>query len=254
MSKRGELTIGVTGRRHIVPAAVEAVERGARELLRAHVDAFDGPVRVCTGLAVGADSIMARIVLDEKKRRPAGKLRLAAVLPRALESYELDFKTAPDASGLSQRAAFRELLAQCDETVELVNAAEDAVGVRSARRLARRKLRRSLFVLERGRVDGQAGRNGRRHAEKITARAGRRLDRLWNSNAGSFAQKESGRNETLRSRTARRGWPNRRAPRSGRRNGRLAPPRGTPLLISRRERLLRVRLDSTGDVGRRLTR
>ena len=127
MSKRGELTIGVTGRRHIVPEALEAVERGARELLRAHVDAFDGPVRVCTGLAVGADSIMARIVLDEKKRRPAGKLRLAAVLPRALESYELDFKTAPDASGLSQRAAFRELLAQCDETVELANAAEDAV-------------------------------------------------------------------------------------------------------------------------------
>ena len=116
-----ELTIGVTGRRHIVPAALDAVERGARELLRGHVDAFDGPVRVCAGLAIGADSIMARIVLDEKKRRSDGKL------PRALESYELDFKTSPDASGLSQRAAFRELLAQCDEIIELANPAEDAL-------------------------------------------------------------------------------------------------------------------------------
>ena len=128
MNEKGILTIGVTGRRHIVPEALEAVESSARlflqEVLREN---SDDEVRLCTGLAIGADSLIARLAFEERERDPNAKLRVAAVLPADLERYERDFKTTRDASGRSELDAFRDLLARCDETICLANPEEDAV-------------------------------------------------------------------------------------------------------------------------------
>ncbi|MBR5759628.1 MAG: hypothetical protein IKX88_13645 [Thermoguttaceae bacterium] len=127
MNEKGILTVGVTGRRHIVPEALEAVETSARlflqEVLRAH---SGDEVRLCTGLAVGADSLIAKLAFKERERNSNAKLRVVAVLPADLTRYERDFKTNPDASGKSELDAFRELLAQCDETICLANPEEDA--------------------------------------------------------------------------------------------------------------------------------
>jgi hypothetical protein len=125
MNQRKLLTIGVTGRRHIVPEALEAVERSAREFVQRVVRERQGEIRICTGLAVGADSIVARVALDAKKQG-ADNLRLTAVLPADPERYERDFKRTPDASGVAQLDAFRALLAQCDETISLADPEADA--------------------------------------------------------------------------------------------------------------------------------
>ncbi|MBP5622239.1 MAG: hypothetical protein J6X44_09515, partial [Thermoguttaceae bacterium] len=61
MNEKGIFTIGVTGRRHIVPDALEAVENSARLFLQAVLrERSDDEVRLCTGLAIGADSLIAR--------------------------------------------------------------------------------------------------------------------------------------------------------------------------------------------------
>lgn len=106
------LVVGVTGRRRVAPESIPALERASTRLTRALVETLRAPIVVCTGLAVGADSIAARAVLEEKKRRPATAPRLRAVLPMPRRDYEEDFK--PD-----ELSEFRALLARCDEVVEL---------------------------------------------------------------------------------------------------------------------------------------
>ena len=66
-----EIVVGVTGRRHIVPDAIPAIENASRLLTRTLNDAAEetgATIWVCTGLAVGADTVAARAVLEEKER------------------------------------------------------------------------------------------------------------------------------------------------------------------------------------------
>ena len=109
-----ELVVGVTGRRHIVPDAIPAIESASRSVMRALNDAAErrgATVWVCSGLAVGADTIAARAVLEEKGNNPASRLRLRAVLPMPREDYRDDFAA-------DELAEFESLLTRCDDVVE----------------------------------------------------------------------------------------------------------------------------------------
>ena len=109
-----ELVVGVTGRRHIVPDAIPAIESASRSVMRALNGAAErrgATVWVCSGLAVGADTIAARAVLEEKGNDPASRLRLRAVLPMPRDDYREDF--APN-----ELDEFESLLSRCDDVVE----------------------------------------------------------------------------------------------------------------------------------------
>lgn len=118
------IRLAITGRRHIVPSSERAVVASAREFLSAV--AKTRHVEIYTGLAVGADSIAARLALELRETDSSARTRLIGVLPAALERYERDFKETPDASGVSERDAFRALLSRCDETICLADPEEDA--------------------------------------------------------------------------------------------------------------------------------
>ena len=109
-----EIVVGVTGRRHIVPDAIPAIENASRLLTRTLNDAAEetgATIWVCTGLAVGADTVAARAVLEEKERGAGSRLRLRAVLPMPHEDYRDDFKS-------DELEEFESILSRCDEIVE----------------------------------------------------------------------------------------------------------------------------------------
>lgn len=120
------LKIGITGRRNIVPKAESAVTEGARTLLTAIAREYPGRIEICSGMAVGADSIAARLAL-ELKEKFGSKIGLTAVLPAALERYEQDFKTTSENGELSQLETFRALTSRCGETICLGDPKVDAV-------------------------------------------------------------------------------------------------------------------------------
>ncbi len=115
------LTIGATGRRHIVPSAVTRVEESTRVVLRLlfeESDARDVDVIVATGLAIGADSLIAQVALEE--RGAGSRVRLRAVLPTPREDYARDFRAEARRVGeVAERDCYYRLLARCDEVVEL---------------------------------------------------------------------------------------------------------------------------------------
>ena len=109
-----EIVVGVTGRRHIVPDAIPAIENASRSLTRTLNDAAEetgATIWVCSGLAVGADTVAARAVLEEKERGAGSRLRLRAVLPMPHEDYRDDFKS-------DELEEFESILSRCDEIVE----------------------------------------------------------------------------------------------------------------------------------------
>ncbi|MGI6400616.1 MAG: hypothetical protein ACOX0A_00605 [Thermoguttaceae bacterium] len=106
------LHVGVTGRRHIVPSAVPAIERATQSILRTLNESDAECVVVSTGLAVGADSIVARVLLDLREREPNFRLRLRALLPMSLDDYEDDFNK-------NELRELHSILAQCDDVTAL---------------------------------------------------------------------------------------------------------------------------------------
>lgn len=129
LEKTGAPLIGVTGRRHIVPEALGAVEAAARTALRALVAGAeeDGrPIYVATGLAIGADQLAAKLVLEAKAeaaaRGEASPLRLVALLPMSVAEYRRDFSTKPgtgETASVSELDDFNRYLALADLVVEI---------------------------------------------------------------------------------------------------------------------------------------
>ena len=129
LEKTGAPLVGVTGRRHIVPEALGAVESAARAALRALVAAVeeDGrPIYVATGLAIGADQLAAKLVLEARAeaaaRGEASPLRLVALLPMSVAEYSSDFSTEPgtgETPSASELDDFNRYLASSDLVVEI---------------------------------------------------------------------------------------------------------------------------------------
>ncbi len=139
---RESFIVGTTGRRHIVEGAREASAASTARLLAALEDAFGGvdgweTLTICTGLAVGADTIMARAVLAAREANPSTKLRLRAVLPMDPAEYERDFKGA-------ELTEFRAILDAADET-EILPTERDASGAVADRMAQYMKLRDYLL-------------------------------------------------------------------------------------------------------------
>lgn len=111
------LIVGVTGRRHVVKESLGAVEKAAREALRAICASIPAGTRVFldSGLAVGADSIAARACVAESAADETFPMRLRAVLPMSCEKYRDDFKG-------DELQDFEALLANAKEIVELPEA------------------------------------------------------------------------------------------------------------------------------------
>ncbi len=118
-AKKRTLRIGVTGRRHIVPASEAKVVESARALLRAIAERYDGVIEIYTGLAVGADQIAAQLAFETREAVPGAQIRVIAVTPKTIAAYEHDFKRTPEANGASQLETFRALLARCDDVIDL---------------------------------------------------------------------------------------------------------------------------------------
>lgn len=128
LEKTGARLVGVTGRRHIVPEALAAVESAARTALRALVAASeeDGrPIWVATGLAIGADQLAAKLVLEARTaaaRNAASPLRLIALLPMSVAEYSSDFSSKPgtgETASASELDDFNRYLASADLVVEI---------------------------------------------------------------------------------------------------------------------------------------
>lgn len=129
LEKTGARLVGVTGRRHIVPEALGAVESAARTALRALVAAAeeDGrPIYVATGLAIGADQLAAKLVLEARAeaaaRGEASPLRLVALLPMSVVEYRRDFSMKPGTgktASASELDDFNRYLASSDLVVEI---------------------------------------------------------------------------------------------------------------------------------------
>lgn len=101
-----KMTIGVTGHRDLLPAEVPAIAQRVRDFFRTLAAQYPAlQLELITGLADGADSLVAEVALELG-------LPVVAVLPVAQASYEQDFSTDNDANGDSPRARFRRLLGQ----------------------------------------------------------------------------------------------------------------------------------------------
>lgn len=156
LSAAESLTIGVTGRRFIVPEALERVEASARAFLRRISENWTktGPIFVLTGLAIGADQLAARLVLEEKARNPRSPLRLVAVLPMDAEEYSNDFSTAPGTNGLSELDEFRRFLAASDYIFAVPPTSDDLERARRAEKFDRvgRYAALGEFLVERSQI------------------------------------------------------------------------------------------------------
>lgn len=129
LEKTGAPLVGVTGRRHIVPEALTAVESAARTAARALIAAAeeDGrPIYVATGLAIGADQLAAKLILEARAeaaaRGEASPLRLVALLPMSVAEYRRDFSTKPgtgETASASELDDFNRYLASADLVVEI---------------------------------------------------------------------------------------------------------------------------------------
>jgi hypothetical protein len=94
------LTVGVTGHREIAESCTASIEAAVDTLLaKLREKAPDAPLLLLTGLAEGADRLVARLA---QERHGA---ELAVVLPRAADSYRHDFATP------ASKAEFDRLLA-----------------------------------------------------------------------------------------------------------------------------------------------
>lgn len=105
------LVVAVTGHRDLVAGEIPGIRERARQLFRRLQDDYpDRRVQVISGLAEGADQLVAEVALQEG-------LPLVAVLPMPKSLYQRDFETA------EARARLDALCARAIECVELPPAA-----------------------------------------------------------------------------------------------------------------------------------
>lgn len=164
LEKTGARLIGVTGRRHIVPEALGAVESAARTASRALVAAAEEsgrPVYVATGLAIGADQLAAKLVeearAEAEARDAASPLRLVALLPMSVEEYRRDFSTKPgtgETASASELDDFNRYLASADLVVEIEPTAANVERTKRGEPLDRTAQYAALgdFLVERSRL------------------------------------------------------------------------------------------------------
>jgi len=164
LEKTGARLVGVTGRRHIVPEALTAVESAARTASRALVAAAeeDGrPIYVATGLAIGADRLAAKLVEEARAeaaaRDAASPLRLVALLPMSVEEYRRDFSTQPgtgETASASELDDFNRYLASADLVVEIEPTAANVERTKRGEPLDRTAQYAALgdFLVERSRL------------------------------------------------------------------------------------------------------
>ena len=87
-------TIGVTGHRQIAASCTAKIEAAVLSILEGvRAKAPDAPLLLLTGLAEGADRLVARLAVERFGAE------LVAVLPRAADDYRQDFATAARAAG-----------------------------------------------------------------------------------------------------------------------------------------------------------
>lgn len=102
------LTIGVTGHRQISADCTAAIEAAVISLLdRVRKSAPDTPIVLLTGLAEGADRMVARLARD------CAGAELIVVLPRPAESYRDDFATAESKAEFDGLLATARLVVTC---------------------------------------------------------------------------------------------------------------------------------------------
>ena len=164
LEKTGAPLVGVTGRRHIVPEALTAVESAARTAARALIAAAeeDGrPIYVATGLAIGADQLAAKLVLEARAeaaaRNAASPLRLVALLPMSVAEYRRDFSTKPgtgETTSASELDDFNRYLASADLIVEIEPTAANVERTKRGEPLDRTAQYAALgdFLVERSRL------------------------------------------------------------------------------------------------------
>ncbi len=152
----GTPLVGVTGRRHIVTDALPAVESAARTALRALIAAAGGrAVCVATGLAIGADQLAAKLVLEAKAA--GATARLVALLPTSGAEYRRDFSTKPGTgatASASELDDFERYLASADLVVEIEPTPENVERTKRGEPLDRTAQYAALgdFLVERSRL------------------------------------------------------------------------------------------------------
>lgn len=164
LEKTGASLVGVTGRRHIVPEALAAVESAARTASRALVEAAEEtgkPVYVATGLAVGADQLAAKLVEEARAeaaaRGEASPLLLVALLPMSVAEYRRDFSPKPGTgatASASELDDFNRYLASADMVVEIEPTAANVERTKRGEPLDRMAQYAALgdFLVERSRL------------------------------------------------------------------------------------------------------
>lgn len=104
------LTVGVTGHRQIAGDCTQAIEAAVVSVLEGvRAKAPDLPLVLLTGLAEGADRLVARLVQERFGAE------IIAVLPRAAESYRGDFATADSQKEFDRLLASARLVVTCPE-------------------------------------------------------------------------------------------------------------------------------------------
>lgn len=104
------LTVGVTGHRQIAGDCMQAIGTAVVAILEGvRTKAPDAPLLLLTGLAEGADRLVARLALDRFGAE------LVVVLPRAAESYRNDFTTAESKEEFDRLLASARLVVTCPE-------------------------------------------------------------------------------------------------------------------------------------------
>lgn len=104
------LTVGVTGHRQIAGDCTQAIEAAVVSLLDGvRAKAPDAPLLLLTGLAEGADRLVARVARDRFGAE------LVVVLPRAAESYRDDFATPDSKAEFDRLLGAARLVVTCPE-------------------------------------------------------------------------------------------------------------------------------------------
>ncbi|MBI3199087.1 MAG: hypothetical protein HYZ40_16585 [Rhodospirillales bacterium] len=104
------LTVGVTGHRQIAGDCTEAIEAAVAAIFDGvRAKAPDAPLVLLTGLAEGADRLVARLA------RERFGAEIVAVLPRAAASYRSDFATAESRDEFDRLLGAARLVVTCPE-------------------------------------------------------------------------------------------------------------------------------------------